>query len=77
MMINSPLTYNQQIAICDICPLQLRLAEACPRQPDLFEKFPVMITEDQLYTSEQLTELKELGIPFNTFRESLLLNENM
>ena len=36
-----------------------------------------MITQDELYTSVQLAELREFKITFNTFRETLLLNENM
>ena len=50
---------------------------ACPRQPDLFAAFPRMITSEELYTPEQLAELREQSIPFYTFRENLLLNENM
>lgn len=36
-----------------------------------------MISSDELYTSEQLAELRELRVPFNTFRETLLMNDNM
>lgn len=70
------LTYSQQVNICAQCPTWLRLTEACPRQPDLLS-FPQMITTEDLYTAEQLTELREQNIPFYTFRENLLLNENM
>jgi hypothetical protein len=36
-----------------------------------------MISYDDLYTAVQLAELKESKIPFFSFRENLLLNENM
>jgi hypothetical protein len=36
-----------------------------------------MIENHEVYTSEQLAEMRELKIAFNTFRENLLLNENM
>ena len=36
-----------------------------------------MITGDDLFTGEQLAEMREQRITFHTFRENLLLNENM
>ena len=37
------------------------MAEACPRQPDMIT-FPAKIGFEDLYTDEQLTELKELEV---------------
>ena len=36
-----------------------------------------MITESDLYTSEQILEMREMQVSFPTFRENLLLNESM
>ena len=36
-----------------------------------------MIRDEDLYTGEQLAELREAQVTFFTFREHLLLNENM
>ena len=64
------------VRLCQACDPMLRFTEACSIKPDLLT-FPKMISHDELYTSEQLAELRELKITFNTFRETLLLNENM
>ena len=63
--------------VCNLCPTFFRLAEACPRQPELLLEFPSAIQSEELYTGVQIAELKEMEIPFHTFRENLLLNENM
>ena len=72
----APLSLDQQRSNCWRCPDLLRMTEACPRQPDLLT-FPSIITYDELYKPEQLAELKREQVPFHTFRENLLLRENM
>ena len=73
---NKTYSLSQQFNICQACHPLLRLTESCALKPDLLA-IPKMISNDELYTSEQLTELREAKITFTTFRENLLLNENM
>ena len=76
MMMYKPISFEEQLKICTQCPDWLLLAEACPRHADLLE-FPSMIQHEELFTVEQIAELKEGEIVFHSFREQLLLNEDM
>ena len=70
------LDYAAQLNICQQCPPMLRFAHACPMHPDLLT-FPQMITAEELYTGEQIAEMRELKVTVTNFRENLLMNENM
>ena len=62
--------------LCDLCHPLLRFFEACPQNPDLLT-WPQMITKEELWTSEQLADMRAQHMEYRTFREILLLNENM
>lgn len=64
------------MSLCQRCPPLLRFAESCPLQPDLLT-LPQMISSNELLSAEQITELRQESISFHSFRENLLLNENM
>lgn len=65
-----------QKELCDLCNPLLRLLEACSQNPDLLV-WPTTVTKEDLWKSEQFVELREQKIEFSSYREILLLNENI
>jgi len=58
---------QQQIENCAACPFLYRLAESCPKYPELFNKTP----PDAFTESDLVFPMNEVSSP--TFRDSLLL----